>query len=116
MVNTKRLAEQIKKLRIENELTQEMLAIEMHTTRQTISKWEQWTIEPNIQMLNKLASFFNVSLDELVNGHEVETKSDNGTSNVVGKPINGWPFLTQKWWFVLLIVIIVCGTLSQIFG
>ncbi len=111
-----RLAEQIKKLRIENELTQEMLAIEMHTTRQTISKWEQWTIEPNIQMLNKLASFFNVSLDKLVNGHEVETKSDNGTSNVVEKPINGWPFLTQKWWFVLLIVIIVCGTLGQIFG
>ncbi|MFP4921486.1 helix-turn-helix domain-containing protein [Staphylococcus coagulans] len=81
-----------------------------------MSKWEQGTIEPNIQMLNKLASFFNVSLDELVNGHEVEAKSDNGTSNVVEKPINGWTFLTQKGWLVLLIVIIVCGTLSQIFG
>lgn len=111
-----RLADQIKKLRIENELTQEMLATKMHTTRQTISKWEQGTIEPSIQMLNKLASFFNVSLDELVNGHEVETKGDNGTSNTVETPINGWTFLTQKWWFVLLIVIIVCGTLSQIFG
>ncbi|WP_245393560.1 helix-turn-helix domain-containing protein [Staphylococcus coagulans] len=73
-----RLAEQIKKLRIEKELTQEMLAIEMHTTRQTISKWEQGTIEPNIQMLNKLASFFNVSLDELVNGHEVGTRGTMG--------------------------------------
>ena len=63
-VNTMRFADQIKKLRIEHELTQEMLATEMHTTRQTVSKWEQGTIEPIIQMLNKLASFFNVSFDE----------------------------------------------------
>ncbi|MFP4921487.1 hypothetical protein ACJVVU_08110 [Staphylococcus coagulans] len=33
VVNTMRLADQIKKLRIEKELTQEMLATEMHTTR-----------------------------------------------------------------------------------
>lgn len=42
-----KLAEQIRKHRKENNLTQDQLATELHTTRQTVSKWEQGTIEPN---------------------------------------------------------------------
>ena len=44
---TMKLAEQIRKHRKENNLTQDQLATELHTTRQTVSKWEQGTIEPN---------------------------------------------------------------------
>ena len=63
-----KLAEQIRKHRKENNLTQDQLATELHTTRQTVSKWEQGTIEPNVQMIVQLAQRFDISTDELLTG------------------------------------------------
>lgn len=108
-----KLAEQIRKHRKKNNLTQDQLATELHTTRQTISKWEQGTIEPNVQMIIQLAEKFGISTDELLTGEE--TTLHNEEINQTSQHLNFWDFLSQKWWFVLIIVIIICGTISQIF-
>lgn len=43
-------------------LSQEALATEMHTTANTISRWETASYKPSLKDLQKLASFFGVSI------------------------------------------------------
>ncbi|PCF86333.1 helix-turn-helix domain-containing protein [Staphylococcus intermedius] len=109
-----KLAEQIRMYRKASGLTQEALAEKLNTTRQSVSKWEQGTLEPNIQMLNQLAKLFEVSLDQLVNGEsDNEAKSVEASSS---KSMNFWEFASQKWWLIIIILLIIGGTLSQIFS
>ena len=80
-----KLAEQIRKHRKENNLTQDQLATELHTTRQTVSKWERGTIEPNVQMIVQLAQRFDISTDELLTGqtsHPYKEKNHNHILNI----------------------------------
>lgn len=109
-----KMAEQIKKHRKELGLTQEELADKLNTTRQSVSKWEQGTLEPNIQMINNLAVLFGISLDNLVNGKSNDEVNVN--ENCVSRPMNFWEFASQKWWLIIIILLIVGGTLSQIFN
>ena len=68
----------ISELRKKNNLTQEQLAEKLNVTRQTISKWECNETSPSLEDAGKLASIFNVSLDELVgNKNILEEKVSN---------------------------------------
>ena len=56
----------IKKLRAENNITQETLATAIGVTPQAISRWESEGGYPDIELLPTLADFFSVSTDELL--------------------------------------------------
>ena len=56
----------IKKLRAENNITQETLAAAIGVTPQAISRWESEGGYPDIELLPALADFFSVSTDELL--------------------------------------------------
>ena len=56
----------IKQLRIERGLNQVQLAKKLSVTKQTVSNWENDNILPSIEMLIKIADFFNVSTDYLL--------------------------------------------------
>lgn len=58
--------ENLKKLRLEKNLTQEKLADFLGVSFQTISKWERGDTYPDITMLPSIASFFKVSVDEIL--------------------------------------------------
>ncbi|MBO5102553.1 MAG: helix-turn-helix transcriptional regulator [Clostridia bacterium] len=60
------LSENLRKLRIINNLTQQALADIFSTTRQNISHLESGYVEPNIEMLKKYCVYFNVNCDELL--------------------------------------------------
>ena len=60
------LGENIKRLRKENELTQENLADFLGVSFQSVSKWERGESYPDITLLPAIASFFDVSTDELI--------------------------------------------------
>ena len=56
----------IKKLRAENNITQDALATAIGVTPQAISRWEAEGGYPDIELLPALADFFSVSVEELI--------------------------------------------------
>lgn len=60
------LNENIKRLRIANNLSQVDLAHELGVSKQCVSNWENDYIQPSIAMLIKLAEFFKVTTDFLL--------------------------------------------------
>ncbi|HFI0644778.1 TPA: helix-turn-helix domain-containing protein [Streptococcus suis] len=88
----KQLAQQIKKLRIGQNLSQDDLAEKLYISRQAVSKWENGEATPDIDKLVQLAEFFGVSLDYLVLGKEPEKEivvEQRGKKNV-------WEYLNEE--------------------
>ncbi len=67
----------LKKLRNEYNISQQQLADVIGVSQQSINKYENHNIEPDIETLKNMASFFNTSIDYLVGYKENETKLDN---------------------------------------
>ena len=61
----------IKRLRSEKNITQEQLSVAMNVTCAAVSKWERGETYPDITLLQPLAYFFGVTLDELM-GYDQE--------------------------------------------
>ncbi len=59
-------AEKLREIRKENHLSQEDLAELLDVSRQSVSKWEQSSGYPEVEMLLQLAEKLHVSLDELM--------------------------------------------------
>ena len=66
------IGENIKRMRREQDLTQEEVAAHLGISFQAISKWERGDGFPDITMLPVLANYFRVSVDELLGMNEVE--------------------------------------------
>ena len=60
-------------LRKRSGLSQEELANLVGVTRQAVQKWEAGTSRPDMDNLTALARYFNVTLDWLITGHEMES-------------------------------------------
>lgn len=60
------VGERIKYLRHEGSLSQVALAEKISSNQKQVSKWERGQIEPNIDMLKRLADYFEVSVDYLI--------------------------------------------------
>ena len=56
-----KIGENLKKLRIKNELTQEKLAEIFDVSPQAISRWENNSTYPDITMLPVIANYYNIS-------------------------------------------------------
>lgn len=61
-----RIDSNLKMLREERNMSQEMLARKLHIRRQTISSYETGRSLPDIFALIKIADIFGITLDELV--------------------------------------------------
>ena len=58
-------------------LSQEELAERVHVSRQTVSKWENDVVLPDVYNLKELAKVFQCTVDELIDdAKEVHTKQD----------------------------------------
>lgn len=73
--------EQIKRLRKENNLTQEEMAKKLNVTRQAISNWENNRNLPDFEMIILIAKTFGVSLDELILGDKKMNKVEQTLIN-----------------------------------
>lgn len=69
-----RIADNIVRLRRQKQITQEQLADFVGVTKASVSKWETGLSHPDIMMLPRLASFFGVTVDELLGYRPYLTK------------------------------------------
>ncbi|WP_018084833.1 helix-turn-helix domain-containing protein [Desulfurispora thermophila] len=60
------LGQKIKLLRQRKKITQEKLARILNINRTTLANWENGRAEPDTEQLRKIAIYFNVTLDELL--------------------------------------------------
>ena len=67
------MLKRLKTLRELSGVTQKQLAEAVGVSQQSINKYENHDIEPDIHILSKLADFFNTSIDYLV-GHTEERR------------------------------------------
>ena len=66
----------LERIRKDKKVSQAKLGAALGLTQQMVSSYEKGTSSPNIEVLVKIADYFNVSLDALV-GHVVNTPSAN---------------------------------------
>lgn len=76
------ISDNIKSLRLQNKLTQAQLASKLNCTPQSISAYENGRREVDIATLEKLASIFHITIDQLIKG---EISSSNVEVNEVTK-------------------------------
>jgi Predicted transcriptional regulators len=69
--------EKLQELRKRKDLTQEELAEALFVSRTAVSKWESGRGYPSIDSLKMIASFFSVSIDELLSGEELVNIAQN---------------------------------------
>ena len=74
-MNALNLSENIMRLRHERKITQEELADFVGVTKAAVSKWESGKSTPDILLLPKLASYFDVTVDELM-GYEPQLSKE----------------------------------------
>ena len=77
------LSKKIKKIRNDNNLTQEQFAEKMLVSRTAVSKWENGTCYPSIDSLKYMSKTFNISLDRLLSSEEIlEIARTENQSNI----------------------------------
>ena len=62
------ISENIKRLRVNKELTQKELADRLHVTAQAVSRWENGEVEPSVGTISAMAEIFGVTTDEIIGG------------------------------------------------
>ena len=72
-MQTEKIGERIKYLRIRNGMTQKMLANNLCVSGKTVSSWELNRTEPDIASIIKLSLLFCISLDYLLIGENKNT-------------------------------------------
>ena len=77
------LSKQLRYLRQSQNLNQVQLAQKLGVKKQSISNWENDNIIPSIEMLGRIADFFNVSTDYLL-GREKSANIGIYTIDVTG--------------------------------
>lgn len=55
----------LKRIRVESNLTQMEIAKKLNVSLKTVSHWESNYTEPNLQMLKKIKEILNITYDEL---------------------------------------------------
>ena len=69
-----KIGDKIRSLRKAKNISQEILAKYLGVTFQAVSKWENGSAMPDVTMIPPIASFFEVSIDELFDFNRLETE------------------------------------------
>ena len=65
-MRTIKFAENLKRFRIENNLSQKTLAEKLNVNFRTISAWEKSVCEPSLEMLVKISELFDEPIEDLL--------------------------------------------------
>lgn len=83
------LSERLYELRKKSGLSQEQLAERLGVSRQAVSKWESGKSVPESDTLISLSAYYHVTLDYLVNDHDVTSEEASGAEENLTKNQHG---------------------------
>ena len=78
----------LKKIRKDNNLSQEELAEKLNVTRQSVSKWESGAAYPEMDKVIQICKMFNVNIDDLLNKDIKEVNEIKESKNNINKYID----------------------------
>lgn len=81
-------AERLKSERKNNNINQTQLAEKLYLDRSSISKYESGKQIPETPTLEKLADFFDVSIDYLLGKTDIRNYDDNSSLDSINKNLN----------------------------
>lgn len=81
-------AERLKAERKKNNITQTQLAERLYLDRSSISKYESGKQIPETPTLEKLADFFDVSIDYLLGKTDIRNYEDNSSLNSINENLS----------------------------
>ena len=84
------LKDNLKRIRKENNLSQEELAEKLKVSRQSVSKWEQGITYPEMDKMLEICKLFNLNIDDLLNGDVKETNNTKQAKNNINKFIESF--------------------------
>ena len=94
------MLENLKKLREEAGITQKGLADAIGVSQQSINKYENHNIEPDIETLMRIARFFNTSVDYVVGNtgirRRIEVVYSYELNDTESRMLEGYRKLSQK--------------------
>ncbi len=89
-------SENLKKVRKDNNLSQEQLADELGVSRQAISKWESSTAYPEMDKIIALCDKFDLNIDDLLHKDIKEIKGEEESKKKLNKSIDDFlKFITD---------------------
>ncbi len=74
------IGDKIKELRNNAGILQQELADELHVSKAAVGMWETGKRTPDLDMIKRIANFFNVSLDWLTGNSEYRNMSEYDSS------------------------------------
>lgn len=90
------MAEFLTSLRKEKNLTQQEVSEIFSLTPQAISKWEAGQSIPDVETLEKLSSFYHVSIEEILNGQRQAEPVKASATSVSPSPAAAKPLESPK--------------------
>ena len=109
------LQDNLKRLRAENGISQEELAIRLNVVRQTVSKWENGLSVPDADMLIRIASVFDVPVSEFL-GMKLENEDDKNELAIQLMRINEQLAIknrrSRRIWKVIAVALVVIAVLA----
>ena len=90
------LADNLKRIRKDNNLSQEQLAEKLGVSRQSVSKWESGQSYPEMDKVLQICSLFNLNINELINENIKEINEIKEAKNISNKYITSFfDYLTK---------------------
>lgn len=83
-----KLPDNLKKIRKDNNLSQEDLADELKVSRQAISKWESGSSYPEMEKILQICNKFDLNINDLLNNDIKEVKEKSESKNNINKYID----------------------------
>ena len=89
-------SDNLKKIRKENNLSQEQLAEKLGVSRQSVSKWESNLAYPEMDKILQICQLFNLNIDDLLNQDIKEVNISKTSKNNINKYIDDFlGFITK---------------------
>lgn len=100
----------LKEIRLAHQLTQAQLAQKIFVSRQAISGWENGKSQPDLENLIMLSELYQVTLDELLKGEQVEMTANHLETTQKYAPTHKYMLILFFWSLFTVIMQIIFKT------